>query len=131
MDDLDGGRKVVMVCRDGVTYWDALDADQATPLVIHPVMNPVEIGTMAEFAQKAPEAAHRVIAFLRRRLDQRVDNDPLYVMRVLWAVSQKLQESGNADPDDATLGWACAQAAIQQQTAVRMHGYAATFCEAA
>jgi hypothetical protein len=44
IDDLQGGRKVVLVGRDGVTYWDTIDAEKVTPLVIHPVCKPIELG---------------------------------------------------------------------------------------
>ncbi|WP_240533956.1 hypothetical protein [Aeromonas veronii] len=103
VDDLAGGRKVVMVCKDGVTFWDMLDAKEATPLVIHPSMNPVEIGTFAQFsaAKGLQRATRKVIAFLRRRLDTRLDSDPLFVMRVLWFAAQK----GQATPTSRMTGF--------------------------
>lgn len=131
VDDLAGGRKVVMVCKDGVTFWDMLDAKEATPLVIHPSMNPVEIGTFAQFiATKGLQRATRqVIAFLRRRLDARLDSDPLFVTRVLWFIAQKA--AGDAyELDDGVLAWACEQAQYQQQEAARIHRYAEKFCAA-
>lgn len=131
VDDLVGGRKVVMVCKDGVTFWDMLDAKEATPLVIHPSMNPVEIGTFAQFSatKGLQRATRKVIAFLRRRLDARLDSDPLFVMRVLWFTAQK--GAGDAyEPDDVVLDWACKQAHSQQQTAARIHKYAEKFCAA-
>lgn len=131
VDDLAGGRKVVMVCKDGVTFWDMLDAKEATPLAIHPSMNPVEIGTFAQFsaAKGLQRAMRKVIAFLRRRLDTRLDSDPLFVMRVLWFAAQK--GAGDAyEPDDGVLDWAYEQAQSQQQAAARIHGYAEKFCVA-
>ncbi len=131
VDDLVGGRKVVMVCKDGVTFWDMLDAKVATPLVIHPSLNPVEIGTFAQFsaANGLQRATRKLIAFLRRRLDARMDSDPLFVMRVLWFVAQK--RVGDAyEPDDGVLDWACEQSQSQQQAAARIHGYANKFCGA-
>ena len=46
VDDLYGGRKVVMVGADGITFWDALDVETVTPIVIHPIFKPVEIGPL-------------------------------------------------------------------------------------
>lgn len=131
VDDLAGGRKVVMVCKDGVTFWDMLDAKNATPLVIHPSMNPVEIGTFAQFstAKGLQRATRRVITFLRRRLDVRLDSDPLFVMRVLWFAAQK-GEGDAFEPNDEVLDWACEQAQSQQQAAARIHSYAEKFCVA-
>ena len=37
VDDLYGGRQVVMVGADGITFWDALDVETVTPIVIHPI----------------------------------------------------------------------------------------------
>lgn len=131
VDDLAGGRKVVMVCKDSVTFWDMLDAKEATPLVIHPSMNPVEIGTFAQFSatKGLQRATRKVISFLRRHLDTRLDSDPLFVMRVLWFAAQK--GAGDAyEPDDEVLNWACEQAQFQQQAAARIHGYAEKFCVA-
>jgi hypothetical protein len=130
VDDLVGGRKVVMVCKDGVTFWDTLDIKEATPLVIHSSMNPVEIGTLAQFiaAKGLQRATRKVIAFLRRRLDARLDSDPLFVMRVLWFVAQK-GEGDTYEPDDGVLDWACEQAHSQQQAASRIHGYAEKYAQ--
>ncbi|MBP8275573.1 MAG: hypothetical protein KAX55_01595 [Propionivibrio sp.] len=132
VDDLAGGRKVVMVCKDGVTFWDMLDSKEVTPLVIHPSMNPVEIGTLAQYSvtKGLQRAMQKVITYLRRRLDARLDSDPLFVMRVLWFAAQK--GSGEAyEPDDGLLDWACEQAQSQQKNAQRIHGYAGRFCAAA
>ena len=52
VDDLYGGRKVVMVGADGITFWDALDVETVTPIVIHPIFKPVEIGPLIEFARR-------------------------------------------------------------------------------
>ena len=129
IDDFAGGRLVVMVCKDGVTYWDMLDAKDGTPIVIHPSMNPIELGTLVDFcASKALQASMRkMISFFRESNDDRLNSDPLFVMRVLWFVSQKA--SGELyEPDEAVLNWACAQAKAQQKVCSRIHGYAEKFC---
>lgn len=130
MDDLAGNRKVVMVCKDGVTYWDVLDAKECTPIIVHPAMNPVGIGTFVQFGKdKGLEQATRtLIAFLRRRIDSRLDTNPLFVMRVLWFISKKVGSAGV--PDDSMIEWACEQAQVQEQVAARIHKNVEQFCAA-
>ncbi len=125
IDDLAGGRKVVMVGKDGVTFWDMLDAKKVTPIIIHPSFNPVEIGSFAQFSSDKELITRNVLAYLRRRLDARLDNDPLFVMRVLWFTSKK--GAGDFEPNDAVLEWACDQAVAQQEAVARNHGYAEKF----
>lgn len=129
MDDMQGGKKVVMVCKDGVTYWDLLDANEVTPLAVHPSLNPVAIGSFVQFgADKGlQEAARSLIAYLRRQIDSRLDTNPLFVMRALWFIAQK-SIGTNFVPDPAMLEWACAQAQLQEQSALRVHKYAEQFC---
>lgn len=131
MDDMEGRKKVVMVCKDGVTYWDLLDAKESTPLVIHPSTNPVGLGSFVQFGKDKglQQATRTLIAYLRRRIDARLDTNPLFVMRVLWFVSQKASGT-EYTPDDSVLDWACEQAQAQEQTAARIHKYAEQFCTA-
>jgi len=131
MFDMTGHRKVVMVGKDSVTYWDLLDSEQATPLIIHPCTQPVGLGSFVEFCKSKglQNATLALIAFLRRRIDKRLDGDPLFVMRVLWFVSQKAS-GAEYTPDDQTLAWAYEQADAQERTAARIHQYAEQFCAA-
>jgi hypothetical protein len=119
LDDLAGGRKVAMVCKDGVTFWDLMNAELVTPLVIHPIMNPVELGSAVGFAEanKMQDAFKALIAFLRSNNDQRVDEDPLFVMRVLWC----LKQHGDGAFDDQALALACEQAQGQANAVARLH----------
>lgn len=131
VDDLAGGRKVALVCKDGVTFLDGMDANVMTPLAIHPCLNPVELGSFAQFcaSKGLTQASRKIITYLRRRIDSRLDSDPLFVMRVLWFAAQK--GAGDAYvPDDATIVWASEQAQMQQQLAIRIQGYAEKFCAA-
>lgn len=128
VDDLVGGRKVALVCKDGVTFLDVLNIEKATPVVIHPSMNPVGLGTFAEYSKsKGMAVTRRVVEHLRKQSDQKIDNDSLFLIRVLWFVTKK--GSGDAyTPDDSTLCWAVEQALEQENTAARNHGYAKQYC---
>lgn len=124
VDDMTGGRKVVMVGRDGVTYWDSVDTTRVTPLVIHPVMKPVELGTLVYFvkAKGLSAAARRVMDSLRVRMDVRQD-DSLFVMRMLYSLAPKAQGDAWA-PDEGLVQWAQQQAEVQDEVIGRVHASA-------
>lgn len=90
VDDLYGGRKIVMVGADGITYWDVLDVEAVTPIVIHPIFRPVEIGQLVEFARKNDlvDALRNLTQHINENEDQRAQRDALYVMRALVAYSK-------------------------------------------
>ena len=90
VDDLYGGRKIVMVGADGITYWDALDVEAVTPIVIHPIFKPVEIGPLIEFARRNDllDALRLLTQHINSTQSERAQRDPLYVMRVLVAYSK-------------------------------------------
>jgi hypothetical protein len=128
IDDLQGGRKVVLVGRDGVTYWDTIDAEKVTPLVIHPVCKPVELGSMVRFVQARglTEVAVKIPDRLRARMDARAD-DALFIMRVLWVLSNEL--AFGSVPGDSFIDTAIAKAHEQQRVAQSMHASADRYCE--
>jgi hypothetical protein len=128
IDDLQGGRKVVLVGRDGVTYWDTIDAEKVTPLVIHPVCKPVELGSMVRFVQARglTEVAVKIPDRLRARMDARAD-DALFIMRVLWVLSNEL--AFGSVPGDSFIDTAIAKANEQQRVAQSMHASADRYCE--
>ena len=120
VDDLAGGRKVVSGGRDGATYWDVLDANRVTPLVIHPSQNPQGLGSMADFvhAKGLQERVKGVVDHLRGEgLDP--ESDPLFVMRVLWEVAN------NASGQD--YGQAVLAAKAQETAALKIHARAAQY----
>lgn len=127
VDDLHGNRKVVMVGRDGVTYWDSLDPDCVTPVVIHPVLNPVDLGTLATFVlQKGlTVAVQKVMSSLSVHIDAR-KNDSLFVMRVLWNLATKVSGDGWT-PDGDTVQWACQEADGQMVGVTQVHDSAARY----
>ncbi|WP_043201349.1 hypothetical protein [Pseudomonas putida] len=129
VDDMAGGRRVGMVCKDGVTFWDLLDSERCTPLTIHPSMNPQALGTLVQFSQDKglASATQALVGYLQAAGDPRLNADPLFVMRALWFVAQKAAGVGGA-PDEATLLWACEQASAQEQSAARIHQLAGQYC---
>ncbi|WP_426810498.1 hypothetical protein ABOC32_06650 [Pseudomonas sp. WOUb67] len=129
VDDMAGGRRVGMVCKDGVTFWDLLDAERCTPLTIHPSMNPQALGTLVQFSQDKglASATQALVGHLQAAGDPRLNADPLFVMRALWFVAQKAAGAGGA-ADEATLLWACEQASAQEQSAARIHQLAGQYC---
>lgn len=90
IDDLYGGRKTVMVGADGITYWDALNVDTVTPVVIHPIFNPREVGPLIEFARKQDllDSLRALTAHINEEQDGRAQRDVLFVMRSLIAYSK-------------------------------------------
>ncbi|WP_025754289.1 MULTISPECIES: hypothetical protein [unclassified Pseudomonas] len=129
VDDMAGGRRVGMVCKDGVTFWDLLDSERCTPLTIHPSMKPEELGNLVQFSQAKAlgKALQALVSHLQAVDDQRLGSDPLFVMRALWFVGQKA--SGEAYvPDAETLLWACEQAQAQAQSAEHIHQLAGQYC---
>lgn len=132
MNDLCGGRKVVMVGRDGVTYWDSLNTDEATPIVVHPVLQMQELGTLVSYIREneLSNVAVKIMKHLKVHMDAR-ETDSLFVMRVLWSITQK---SGGKlmSVDDATLQSALNEAATQEANAVRVvHSNAARYTQIA
>lgn len=126
MDDLAGGRKVVVVGRDGATYWDMLDAERVTPIVIHPSMNPVGLGSMVDFVGDgaAQEKLASVATYLK---DKGVDPeaDPLFMMRVLWAAEREVSSDL---ADEQRLERAVTVAQEQEATALKIHARAESYC---
>jgi len=120
VSDMHGGRKVVLVCRDGITYWDACDEHSITPLMIVPEMHPEEIGTLSKYVFKHELQAQlrAQMAWLRSRADTRI-NDPLFFMRMLWCI--KKRQEGKAD--EAALEAAYEAAMEQEQMALNIHRY--------
>jgi len=129
IDDLAGGRRVALVCKDGVTFWDLLNSTACTPLAVHPIMGPVELGTLVEFSKRngLETATKALVAHLRSAGDARVDTNPLFVMRALWFVQKQSTGTGFV-PEPSLLVEACEQAEAQEQAAGRIHQLAEQYC---
>ena len=126
MDDLAGGRKVVSVGRDGVTYWDLLNETQVTPLVIHPSQNPQSLGSIADFTH-ANNLQDKVGEVVRHLADKGLDpeNNPLFAMRVLWQVARDTSASTS---DETRFAHAVVAAQAQEAAALQVHKRAAQYC---
>lgn len=46
------GTRLYWSAPDGIAARDALDVEAVTPIVIHPIFKPVEIGPLIEFARR-------------------------------------------------------------------------------
>lgn len=125
VDDSFGQRKIVMVCGDGVAYWDTLDTEKVTPIAIHPVMNPVEVGGFVQFGQERglQDALRHLIVFLNHKQDPRVNSDALFLMRALWSLAKRADVPGWV-PSQEDLIWAVEQADEQEQRALSIHRHA-------
>ena len=112
VDDLVGGRKVVMVGADGITAWDdVVDVDATTPLLTtHAIFRPVDLGSLMEFVTK--HGLLDVLRTLGSQLDERGRDDSLFVMRVLVAYTKM---------EDKSLELAIQLAKEEQQRAHDMH----------
>lgn len=103
VDDLYGGRKIVMVGADGITFWDSMDAASVTPIVIHPIFKPVEIGPIIAFAKRNDllDALRNLAAYIDFKQDGRAKRDPLYVMRALVEYSKDICDGSTQAFDKA------------------------------
>lgn len=128
VDDLFGGRKTVMVGSDGITYWDAMDSETTTPLVIHPVFKPVEIGPLIEFARRNDllDALRSLTLHISETQEGRSERDPLYVMRVLVWYSK-----GACDGSVAAIQQAVAEANEEEERAIRAQAIFDQYVQAA
>jgi hypothetical protein len=128
IDNLRGGRQVVLVGRDGVTCWDCRNATEATPLVLHPVMQPLDLGTLASFVHSAGllAAVPVVMQFLRVEHSGR-ENDSLFVMRML----RSLPSAPTTDwsPDTPALKQAYREAEQQEILGGQLQSYTRQYCE--
>lgn len=131
VSDQAGGRKVVMVCKDGVTYWDVLDASEATPIVIHPAMEPKELGDLVTYCKTngLNPARDALVAFLRREGNVRLDSDPLFVVRALWFIRTRAT-GDNQVPTEEVMQWAIEQALLQERRLVQNHQVIERYCAA-
>jgi hypothetical protein len=129
VSDQSGGRKVVMVCKDGVTYWDVLDAGEATPLVIHPAMEPKELGDLVIYCRDngLVPARDALIKFMRDQGNGRLDSDPLFVARVLWFIRSRATDD-NQVPTEEVMQWAIEQTLLQERKLVQNHQVIERYC---
>lgn len=123
IDDLYGDRTVVLVAKDGVTFWDTLDADAATPLTLHPVFKHEDLGTLVGFAHGAGlgQSLPVIIQFLRSHAQ---DPNLLRVMRMTWS----LAKAGVKTPRETDLAGAWTRVQLQERRAAQIQGHAERYC---
>lgn len=120
IEDLHGGRKVVMVGRDGVTMWDSIDPARVTPISIHPVFKPAALGALGTYVQAngLGHLARAVLDWLRSNGDRRED-DSLFVVRMIWCAKTAGADAAAITKDQ--LQAACLAAEAQEARALRAH----------
>lgn len=129
IDDLYGNRKVSMVAKDGITFWDSVDAEAVTPIVIHPVFKPVEIGSLMDFVlkNKAESVLTSVGEFFKRKLDDSLESDPIYLMRIIWAFVSNNNQPYDSVVQDADIEKAILIAQQQTRSALELHEFTAQY----
>ncbi len=129
IDDLYGNRKISMVAKDGITFWDAVSVDSVTPIIIHPVFNPVELGSLMDFVQKhkAEAVLAAVAAFFKRKLDDSLESDPIYLMRIIWAFVSIKNPPYESDVSDSNIEDAIAMAQEQNRNVMELHEFTVQF----
>ncbi|CND61833.1 hypothetical protein [Yersinia pseudotuberculosis] len=85
LDDLMFGRKIALVCDDGLTSQDSIDIDKISPLAIHVIQNPESLGFLNEYVSRFElNDEINLLINTMTRLDLTDElRDPLLIMRVL------------------------------------------------
>jgi|GEM_PF-3752597 hypothetical protein len=92
LDDLLSGRKISLVCQDGMTSVDTVAIGMATPFLIHKSFNPVMLGSISSFvaANGLGEAYNRLLSILVRQDMNDEANDPLFIIRALSFIQKTM-----------------------------------------
>ncbi|MEA9392179.1 hypothetical protein SJI19_16770 [Acerihabitans sp. TG2] len=104
LDDLLSGRKISLVCQDGITSVDSVVIGFATPYLIHKSFKPVLLGSISQFVEThgLNEAYNRLLSVLVRKEMNDEANDPLFIIRSLDCLSkEKTKELSLNVIDDA------------------------------
>ncbi|MBJ8931641.1 hypothetical protein [Citrobacter freundii] len=88
IDDLMGGRKISMVCDDGITAIDNINPEKAVPIMIHNKLTPTVIGYMHEILKSKSMERHyaNVVTVMARRDMGALFKDSLLMIRVLTLI---------------------------------------------
>jgi len=132
IEDFNGGRKVVMTCRDQVTFVDSSSPDESTPIIYHPVMKPEELGDVVSFSSSNSISAvlSSVVDYFTRRMNTSLDKDPLLVMRIMWFLNKKAKtDPSNYIASESDIEWAVREATEQERQALQGHKFAERFAE--
>ncbi len=90
IDDLAGGRRLAMVRLDSATYSEQGMNAESTPGMLHPILNPQQLGTFWEYISKnnLQEVLHAAMNYLRRARQHDVIEDPVMLPKMVHALMQ-------------------------------------------
>lgn len=130
LDDFHGGRRVAMVCRDGITCVDSMNTAESTPLFLHPVMEILPLGTLMEFVVR-----HDLRNAMAQVVDDAVLNDEpipdaLMLIQRLWFLN-RFGIKGDMTISPEVLKQAKDSANTQRENALLIHHYAAHYVQSA
>lgn len=105
IDNLMGGRKLSLVCDDGITAIDNVDITKSTPIMIHPKLKPVEIGFTHDYLKAHNLDRHyaNVITLITRRDLGSIYADSLLMIRILHAITTRSMKSELSDKEYAEI----------------------------
>lgn len=125
LDDLNGGRRVALIGRDGISCIDSMDVSLATPLFLHPVFAPRGLGTLMEFVKE--NRLHGALMLVS--VEPRAGDEPMDVLQLmqrLWCLS-RMGLSEDKLPTSDQLADSRVQAAMMRNKAEEIHRYAARY----
>jgi hypothetical protein len=98
LDDLLEGRKISLVCDDGITSIDNMCIGSCTPYLIHKKFNPILLGTISQYVEEhnLNDVYSKLLSFLVRKGFENEASDALLIMRSLHYIN-------NSGLDEATL----------------------------
>ena len=99
LDDLMGGRKISLVCDDGITAIDNINPDKAIPIMIHPKLKPKVIGFMYDVLREHSLERHyaNVVTVMARRDMGALFKDSLLMIRILSLIKSKTNKDELTD----------------------------------
>lgn len=111
LDDLLGGRKISLVCDDGITAVDNVHPDKALPVLIHPKFNPLVIGQMHEFLieHSLQNQMTQIITYMTRKEMGDLYFDSLLMMRIMFQINQRYGNQELSDKDYGSIITSCQQ----------------------
>lgn len=85
LDNLMGGRKISLVCPDGLTSIDSTAVGFSTPFLIHKKFKPLALGSISHFVlnHHLDDAYSRLVSVLRRKEMENESTDCLFIIRAL------------------------------------------------
>jgi hypothetical protein len=121
VNDLLGGKKIVQVGQDGVTFLDCIDTSKVTPIPLHPIFEAESLGTISHFVRthQVSSAVVAIMEFLEQTNSPRRD-DSLFIMRMLLNVIDMKRPEGWLPPEPLILSL-YDSAENQERSALEIH----------